>query len=267
MVLPAVVAVTLVVGAALTTAILQSIGLMPLVGQPALSLDGYTAASTDLLTSIRLSLTIAVVSTALAVLVGVTVALMATSGRRLGLAVATFTVPVPHLIGAAAIGLLLADSGFLARLFRLDEGRWPALVGGRWWIAVIAEYTWKESAFIAIVVAGTLASRVAHFDETAILLGAGRIARLRLVTLPLIAPSVLAASTITFTYSLGSYEVAQLLGRAYPEPLAVMSVRLFRSIDLATRPEAAAVAVVTAALSVAVVGVSMIALRRSSVWR
>lgn len=267
MVLPAVVAVVLVVGAALTTAILQSIGLMPLVGSPVLSSDGYTAASTDLITSIRLSVVIAAVSTLIAALVGVAVALTATSGRRSGIAAATLTVPVPHLIGAAAMGLLLADSGFLARLFGLDEGRWPALVGGRWWIAVIAEYSWKESAFIAIVVAGTLASRVAHFDETAILLGAGRIARLRLVTLPLIAPSVIAASTITFTYSLGSYEVAQLLGRSYPEPLAVMAVRLFRSIDLTTRPEAAAVAIVTAGLSVAVVVVAMLALRRSAVWR
>ncbi|MGZ8177973.1 ABC transporter permease [Williamsia sp. SKLECPSW1] len=267
MVVPAVVLVVLVVVVALATAILQSLGLMPLVGSPALSVDGYTSAWPELLTSVRVSVGIAAVSTVLAVIIGVAAALAVAAASRSVLAAGTITVPVPHLVGAATIGLLLADSGLLARLFGISGAESLGLVGGRWWIAVIAEYTWKESAFIALVVGGTLASRVAGYDETAALLGAGRRARFRFVTLPLIAPSVVAASAITFTYALGSYEVAMLLGRPYPEPMAVMAVRLFRSIDLSARPEAAAVSVVTAGLSLLVIGLALAALRRLTVWR
>ena len=52
-----------------------------------------------------------------------------------------------------------------------------------------------------------------------------------------------------FVYSLGAYEVARLLGRAYPEPLPVMAYRLFTDIDVAARPQAAATAVVGTGLA------------------
>ena len=61
--------------------------------------------------------------------------------------------------------------------------------------------------------------------------------------------------------------MARLLGRAYPEPLPVMAIRLFNSIDLATRPQAAAAAVVTAGLALLAVAGALAVLRRSAVWR
>lgn len=266
-VLPAVILVLLVVGGGLGAALLQSLGLMPLVGQPALSLDAYSALGGDLWRSIVLTLTVATVSTLLAVVIGLAAALTVLSGRRTVVVAAALTLAIPHLIGAAAMGLLLADSGLLPRIFGLTDGGWPELVGGRWWIAVALEYAWKESAFVAIVVAGTLATRVAGFDETAATLGAGRWARFRLVTLPLLRPALTASAAITFTYTVGSYEVARILGRPYPEPLSVMAIRLFTSIDLAARPQAAAAAMVASALAIAVAAVALGYLRRSAVWR
>lgn len=266
-VLPAVVPVVVVLGAGLGSALLQSLGLMPLVGRPVLTVDAYRANAADIAASAALSVAIAAAATAIGVVVGVGTALTALAGRRSALRAGTVTVPIPHLIGAATMGLLLADSGLLARLFGLSEGGWPALVGGRWWIAVVLEYAWKESAFIGLVVAAVLATRVAGYDETAAMLGASRVARLRLVTFPLIRPAVVASATISFAYTLGSYEVALLLGRAYPEPLPVMAVRLFNSIDLATRPQAAAAAVVTAGLALLAVAAALTVLRRSAVWR
>ncbi|MCZ2815658.1 ABC transporter permease subunit [Modestobacter sp. VKM Ac-2984] len=263
LVLPAVVPVVVVVGAALTSAALLSLGLTPLVGRPELSLDAWRA--TELGTSIRLSLAIAAGATAVATVVGLFLALAVTAGARRSRLLATLsslTIPVPHLVGAAAMGLLLADAGFLPRLLGIAPADWPALVGGRWWIAVGAEYAWKESAFIALVVAGALSSRVASYTETAALLGAGRWARFRHVTLPLAAPALGASAAVSFVYTLGSYEVAALLGRPSPEPLPVLAVRLFTSIDLAARPQAAAVAVTTSALGLVAVLVSLRSLRR-----
>ncbi|MGB0436852.1 MAG: ABC transporter permease subunit [Mycobacterium sp.] len=266
-VLPALVPVATILVAGLGSALLQSLGLMPLVGAPELTIEAYRMNTGDLATSAALSLAIATAATLIGVVVGVTTALTAVTGRRFALWAGTLTVPVPHLIGAATMGLLLADSGLLARLFGLSEGGWPALVGGRWWIAVVLEYAWKESAFIALVVAAVLATRVAAYDDTAAVLGASRRARLRLVTFPLIRPAVVAAATISFTYTLGSYEVALLLGRVYPEPLPVLAIRLFTSVELATRPQAAAAAVVTAVLALLAVAGALMMLRRSAVWR
>jgi putative spermidine/putrescine transport system permease protein len=135
------------------------------------------------------------------------------------------------------------------------------------WGAVIAEFAWKESAFVALVVTGTLATRIATYDEAAALLGAGRWRRFRHVLLPLTAPTIVICAAISFVYALGSYEVAWLLGRTYPEPLPVLAVRLFQGVSLASRPEAAAVALVTCAISLAVVALTFAALRRTAVWR
>jgi len=264
--LPALVPTLLLLGAAVVTLGLQSLGLMPLVGAPRLSAEAFRSVTPDLATSVGLTLAIASAATALAAVVGLGTALLvassARSARVLGLAAAA-TVPIPHLVAAAAVGLLLADSGVLPRMLGLSAEQWPDLVAGPWWVAVVLEYAWKESAFVALVVGAALATRVARYDETAALLGAGRVHRLRHVTLPLAAPALLVASTISFVYVVGSYEVAWLLGRTYPEPLPVLAFRLFSSADLAARPEAAAVSVVTG-LVAALVAVASLLLAR---WR
>lgn len=270
MVLPAVLPALFVVVGGTGAAIIQSLGLMPLIGPITVGFGAYTAQASALPLSIGTSLGIAAASTVIAAVVGFAAALVIVSGRTGGRFVALIsasTVTVPHLVGAATIGLLLADSGFLPRILGIPSEDWPSLVAGPWWVAVVAEYAWKESAFVALVVAGTLATRVARYDETAALLGAGRMQRLRFVMVPLATPSLVISCTITFVYTLGSYEVAWLLGRTYPEPLPVMALRLFSSISLGARPEAAAVAVVTSILSLAVVGLAFLTLRRSALWR
>ncbi|MGY1712623.1 ABC transporter permease subunit [Geodermatophilus sp. SYSU D00758] len=269
LVLPALVPAVAVVGAALTSALLAALGLAPLVGEPRLTGAAFTAPADQLASAVPLSLAIAAAATAVAAVVGLALALAAVAAARRsrllgGLSAAT--VPVPHLVGAAAMGLLLADAGFLPRLLGVAPEDWPALVGGRWWVAVVAEYAWKESAFVALVVGGVLASRSRSYGEAAAVLGAGRWARFRTVTLPLAAPALGAASAISFVYVLGSYEVAALLGRAAPEPLPVLAVRLSTSIDLAARPQGAAVAVVTAGLALLAVLLSLRTLRRLAAW-
>lgn len=270
MTLPAVAITALVVGGGLGATVLQSVGLMPIAGQPRFSLDAFVANGTDVATAVGVSLWIAGASTVIAVVVGTAAALVIVSGRwggRIVAALGAATVTVPHLIGAAAVGLLLADAGVLPRMLGIAPESWPALVGGPSWAAVIAEFAWKESAFIALVVTGTLATRVATYDESAAMLGAGRWQRFLRVFLPLTAPTLLICAAISFVYALGSYEVSWLLGRSYPEPLPVLAVRLFQGVALDSRPEAAAVAVITATIALAAVGATFAALRRTAAWR
>ena len=260
----------IVVVGGLTSTALQSVGLLPFVGPPTFSTAAYESLADDVAGAAALSLAIAGASTIIAVIVGTTIALVVMSGGWTSRALAGLsaaTVTVPHLVGAAAIGLLLADSGVIARVLHIPAGAWPSFVGGPWWSSVILEYAWKESAFVALVVAGTLVTRVARFDETAAVLGAGRRTRVRLVLLPLARPSIIIAGIIGFVYILGSYEVAWLLGRTYPEPLSVMALRLYGDVGLTARPLAAAVAMTIVGISAAASALAFTALRRSAAWR
>lgn len=272
LVLPALVATVTVVGVGLGAGVLQSLGMTPLVGEPRVSLEAYRAAAdgTALTDGLRISLLIAAASTGVALVVGFALAVLvrrSRAGGRLLAAAAAATVPVPHLVGAAAVGLLLADSGLVARVTGAEPNTFPALVAGPWWVAVVVEYAWKESAFVAVVVLGALAADEGQLSEAAATLGAGPAQRLRRVTLPLAAPALVATGGISFAYVVGSYEVPWLLGRAAPEPLPVLAYRLFTDLDLATRPQALAVAVATVAVAVAALVVTAVLLRRTAVTR
>ncbi len=256
---PALVPTLLVVGTGVAATGLQSAGLMPLVGQPAAGVGAYRAvlSTQDVGGAVVLSLALAAAATVLAVTTGFGLAVLALRGRttgRLVRAAAVATIPVPHVVGAASVGLLLADAGLLARVVGAEPGSFPQLVAGPWWIATVVEYAWKESAFVAVVALAVLSREEPALREVAATLGAAPAQRLRRVTLPLAAPSLVATGGISFAYVLGSYEVPWLLGRTAPEPLPVLALRLLGDLDLTTRPQAAAVGVVTVVLALVALG-------------
>ena len=256
--------VVLVLAGSLGAALLQSLGLLPFVGAPALTVSAWTGDTGELARATGVSLYVAATSTALSVVVGFLLAAQILgaprAGRLLG-ALSAATVPVPHLIGAGAMGLLLADSGFLARVLGMPTG-FPSFVGGPWWTAAILEYAWKESAFVALVVVGSIAGTVGPLCETASTLGASARQRMARVVLPLAAPSLAVSAVIVFVYTLGSYEAVWLLGPTSPEPLPVRAVRLFGSIDLAARPQAMATALVSVAVGAVAIAAGLLLLRR-----
>lgn len=270
LVLPAVALALVVVGGGVGATALQAFGLLPVVGRPRPGTGAFTARPGELFAAIGVSLSVAVVATAVAVVVGTTAAVVIVSRTRSSRAVATLgtlTVTIPHLIAAATVGLLLSDAGVLPRLLGISPDDWAPWVGGPLWGAAIVELAWKESAFIALIVTGTLATRIQTYDETAALLGAGRAQRFRHVLLPLTAPTIVIGAAISFVYALGSYEVLWLLGRTSPEPLPVLAVRLFQGVSLDARNEAAAVALVTCVLALGAVALTFAALRRTATWR
>ena len=103
-----------VVLAAVLTLALTATGLMPLVGEPAISLAAWRAVAPDLLSATRESLVIATASTLLAAVVGMSVAVVVAAsapGTRLLAAVAAAPIPIAHIVGAASFALLLSDAG------------------------------------------------------------------------------------------------------------------------------------------------------------
>lgn len=265
--LPGLVTITVVAGIGMTAVVATSLGLMPLYGQPTPGLDGWRAAAPDLAAGVGESLRIAAPATLLAAVAGVLLAVLMLQSSRSAAAVVRLSclavLAIPHLVGATSVLLLLGDGGMAARVAApvTDDG-WPALVGGPWPVATVLELAWKESAFVALVVLAAVAPGHRERMEVAAGLGARRRQRITRVLLPTAAPAVGAASLVTMVYSIGSYEVAWLLGRAVPEPLPVLAFRLFGSIELTDRPAAAAAAVTGAALALCAAAPALAALPR-----
>jgi len=245
--------------------IAQSFGYLPFLPGWHWSPDAYTSLFDDkaVRASFQLTFRTAFLATLLAVVLGVSGALLVRStrrGRRVLSAVFQSTLPVPHIVGALAMLLLLSQGGLLSRLTHavgLTSGTqsFPDVANDRFGLGILVEYAWKESPFIGVVVLSALNSGVADLEEAARTLGAARWARFRHVVLPLITPGVLATSILVFAFSFGSYEVPYLLGRPYPATLPVVAYQYYSDIDLDARPTAMAISVVIALLVGALVAV------------
>ncbi|HEV2809903.1 MAG TPA: ABC transporter permease subunit [Acidimicrobiales bacterium] len=255
---PALTVVTVLFLGGLAFGLAQSFGWLPFIGQRELSLDAYRALWRDpaVRASVVLTLRLALTATALAAVLAVVGALLIRStrrGRRLATVVFQANLPVPHIVGAAAMLALLSQSGLLSRvttavgLTDSIQG-FPPLVADRWGVAIIAEFVWKEVPFIGTVVLAVLASGVDELEDVARSLGAGPWQRFRHVVLPLITPAVAATSIIVFAFSFGSYEIPFLLGRSYPVTLPVLAYQAYTDSDLTARSTAMAIAVVIAVL-------------------
>ena len=139
--------------------------------------------------------------------------------------------------------MLFSQSGLISRITHFlglppDPGSFPPLVNDPWGFGIIAEYVWKETVFIGVVVLAALSGSTRDFEDLARTLGAGWWQRFRHVTLPFIMPGVMATSIIVFAFSFGSYEVPYLLGQPYPAVLPVMAYLKYTNVDLAARSEA-----------------------------
>ncbi len=253
-------------------AVLQSLGRQPFLGESDYSLDAYRATFADpaFRASLTLTLRVVVLSTALATVLGVAIALLVRRHARGPLTtLLQSSLAVPHLVGALCIGLLLSPSGLVSRLSAstgLVDGAqgFPVLTNDAFGWGIIAEYTWKESPFIAVVALAALTPSVRDLEGAARTLGAGAARRFTSVTLPMIAPAVAAASVLVASFAAASYEVPRLLGQSFPATLPVVALQRFSDTDLTTRPQAMAVATILAVLSLALVAAYLLLVSRLS---
>ncbi len=265
-------AVLALFGLGLLSALVQSLGYQPYVGSRRWSFAAYHALVHDRAFGASLGLTarVAVLATALSLLLGVSCGLVlhrAAHRTRVMRLLFSLNLAVPHLVGALAISLLLAQSGFVSRVAHaagLSSGpqAFPPLVQDRFGWGIIAEYVWKETPFLGIITLVALGSRVDDLEQVARDLGARGWQRLRYVTLPLIAAPVTAAGVLVLAYAIASYEVPLLLGQTYPATLSVVAYQSFSDTDLLVRPQAMAACVVLAAGSAAVISCYLWLMRR-----
>ncbi|MCX7888294.1 MAG: ABC transporter permease subunit [Rhodobacteraceae bacterium] len=191
----------------------------------------------------------------------------APAGRGVLVALMRLNLTVPHLVGAAGMLMLWAQSGLAARLAHAmglvgAPASFPALVWDPWAIGIILVYVWKEAPFIALVLLAQSAPADLDREDAARMLGASPLQVLRHVTLPALAPGLAAAAAIVFAFAFGAYEVPLMLGASDPVALPVLAWQRFTDPDLALRPQAMVLALMVAGLSAGAIGVHLGAVRR-----
>ncbi len=258
--LPALSVVGLLFGGGLILALLQSLGLLTILGsgQPNLAAYRSVFASSEVWRSLWLSFYIAIVSTGLSTILSVGLALLLRSAGRWASFACQITLPIPHLVGVTGMLLLLSPSGLLSRIaFALgwiqSDQNFPLLVNDAVNIGVILHFLWKEIPFITLILLAVLRGINPGYETQARVLGANRWQCFWNVTFPMMKPGILSSSLIVFGYIFSSFEVPFLLGSTRPRTLPVLVYRSFTDSDLASRPEAIALGLILAVIAIGLI--------------
>ncbi len=210
----------------------------------------YVALLTDrqILNAAWVSLQIAVVSATLASVLGVLAAfVLARFGRFRGRLLLTGMTTAPLVMPEVITGLSLL------LLFVAMEGLigWPA---GRGMMTVIIAHTTFCLAFVAVIAQSRLRDMDKSLEEAAQDLGAGPVRVFFDVTLPVIAPAIVAGWLLAFTLSLDDLVIASFVSGPGASTLPMV---VFSKVRLGVSPDVnalAAIIIAVVALSVAIAG-------------
>jgi putative spermidine/putrescine transport system permease protein len=241
--------------------LLRSFRYLPALGMTEPDLTAYTAilASPGFLGSLALSLWIASASTVIAATLALASAMLLRQtfpGRTVISFLFQLNLTVPHIVGAIGILYLFSQSGAFARLAHAagliaTPADFPVLTHDPYAIGIILLYVWKELPFITLILLASLQSIGEDHEAAARSLGATRWQAFRHVLLPMLMPGLLSASALVFAFAFGAYEVPLVLGAHAPKALPVLAWQAYTDTDLATRPEAMAMAMIIAATGLA----------------
>ncbi|MEJ8660048.1 MULTISPECIES: iron ABC transporter permease [Streptomyces] len=148
-------------------------------------------------------------------------------GKQLLRAVVTVPFVLPTVVVGTAFLALVGRGGLLDELWgvRLDTTVW----------AILLAHVFFNYAVVVRTVGGLWAQLDPRQEEAARVLGAGRFAAWRRVTLPALTPAVAAAALMVFLFTFTSFGVVQILGGP---AFATLEVEIYRQtaqvLDLST---------------------------------
>lgn len=264
--LPATATIVLLFFGGLFDGLLKSFGYFPAIGETGLSVAAYSSlfASPAFWESLTLTARVAVLSSLIAAILGAAIAVSlfmlkgAADNASPKLWHRLFQLPltIPHLVGGYIVVLLFMQSGFLSRVFAsagwIDEiTDFPVLVNDPFGWGIILAYAWKEAPFVALMIYPVLTRIHGSWRDVSRVFGADSGHFIREIVLPVMLPAWTIATFIVFVFTFSAFEVPYLLGVTYPSMLPVYSYQLYTSGTFADRPEALAVNVILAALTIA----------------
>lgn len=188
-------------------------------------------------TALRLSLLCATAATAVSLLLGVPLAWVLARGRGPWVpvlrALVTLPLVLPPVVGGIALLAALGRGGIAGRYLDAWFGvTLPFTTAG----VVVAE-TFVAMPFLVVAVEGALRSADRGLEEAAATLGAHRFTIARRVTLPLIAPAVVAGAVLAWARALG--EFGATITFAGNSPGRTQTLPLAAYLALETDPDAA----------------------------
>ncbi|HXT20317.1 MAG TPA: ABC transporter permease [Thermoanaerobaculia bacterium] len=206
------------------------------------TLDWYRRliANRALLRAVENSLIVALATTAITTVAGTLVALALARCRFRGKGATQAALYLPVIVPEVVIGAALVTFFGVARL-RLSLGT-----------VVIAHVAFCLS-YVALVVRARLAGFDRAFEEAAADLGAGPGAVFRRVTLPLIAPGILAGALLVFTVSLDDYVVTSFVAGVGSTTLPL---QIYSMLKVGVTPEVNAVSTLLLLLTVVLIAIA-----------
>ncbi len=209
----------------------------------------HLLAQNQALQALQLSLLTATISTVLALVLGVPLAwvLARAQARGVSLLRALVTLPLvlPPVVGGVALLLAFGRLGFVGRYLDAATGiTLPFTTAG----VVMAE-TFVAMPFLVVTVEGALRSADLGLEEAAATLGARRFTVFRRVTLPLVAPSLVAGAVLCWARALGEFGATITFAGNLPGVTQTMPLAVYQAFQ--TDPQSAV------ALSLVLLGVSV----------
>ena len=194
-------------------------------------------AQSDVSTALVLSLQTATAATLLSLAFGVPLAWMLARlrVRGIGLIRAAVTIPLvlPPVVGGVALFLALGREGIVGRF--LDE--WFGFTLPFTKYGVIAAETFVAMPFLVVTVEGAFRAADRGLEEAAATLGASRLGVFRRVTLPVIAPSLVAGTVLCWARALGEFGATITFNGSLKGTTEVMPTAISQALQ--TSPEQA----------------------------
>lgn len=198
------------------------------------------------------TLLISVATVVLAAAIGVPLAFLfhryEFPGRRVLRAITAAPVLLPPLVGVIAILFLYGESGIISRAVQLAFGLsrpWPSLGGLS---AILFVHAYSMYVYFFMFASAGLDRLDSAMEEAADTLGASGFTKLTRVTLPMLVPSLIGASLVTFMSSMASFTAPYIFGGG----IRVLSVEILNSKLNGNIPMALVETVLLAVPSVAV---------------
>jgi len=195
--------------------------------------------SADVWQALRLSLVCATSATALCLVLGVPLAwLLARGGlpgRGLIRALVTVPLVLPPVVGGVALLLVLGRRGLVGQY--LDS--WFGISLPFTTAGVIVAEAFVAMPFLVISVEGALRAADPRYEEAAATLGAGRWTTFRRVTLPSIAPGIVAGTVLCWARALGEFGATITFAGNFPGRTTTMPLAVYLALE--TDPDVAVV--------------------------
>jgi molybdate transport system permease protein len=186
-----------------------------------------------------LSLVTATIATGFCVLLGVPLAWLLARvpfrGRRIVRALVTVPLVLPPVVGGVALLLVLGRRGLVGRWLDSAFGiTLPFSTAG----VVLAE-AFVAMPFLVISVEGALRGADLRYEEAAATLGASRWTVFFRVTLPLVAPGIVAGAVLCWSRALGEFGATITFAGNFPGRTQTMPLAVYLALE--SDPQAAIV--------------------------